>query len=151
MTNAQIRNRRRERNTISRANHLEQLILEEQNFQSLSFERRDLYELVFAQERPASPKFIAIFRNEQENANKRVTVVMDAQQINCVVCLKYLRTGEDYAQWPCSNNQPHLFHYERMLSSLRIRNTCPLCRHEVEPIQDMPQQNFVQIFERIFF
>ncbi|CAF4666773.1 unnamed protein product, partial [Rotaria socialis] len=117
----------------------------------LQLERRDFYEIQYSQEKPASTRFIASFRQAQENSNRRVIINMDVEHVLCVICLNYLTTDQHYSQWPCSGNRPHLFHYKCMLDSLRTRNTCPLCRHEVEPAPAMLHQNIIQIIRRVFF
>ncbi|CAF2115355.1 unnamed protein product [Rotaria magnacalcarata] len=148
---SRIRYRQRQSNVRSQENHLEQLIREEENFQLLQLERRDFYEIQYSQEKPASTRFIASFRQAQENSNRRVIINMDVEHVLCVICLNYLTTDQHYSQWPCSGNRPHLFHYKCMLDSLRTKNTCPLCRHEVEPAPAMLHQNIIQIIRRGFF
>ncbi|CAF1299241.1 unnamed protein product [Rotaria magnacalcarata] len=147
---SRVRYRQKQRNVMPQANHLEQLIREEETTLLLQFERRDLDEIQTTEVLPASPQFIASFRLAEENSNRRVTIDMDAQRISCSICYSYLTTDQHYSQWPCSNSQPHLFHYECQLSLFRSANRCPVCRHEVESAAPMLQQDTPQIIRRVF-
>ncbi|CAF2112838.1 unnamed protein product [Rotaria magnacalcarata] len=147
---SRVRYRQKQRNVMPQANHLEQLIREEETTLLLQFERRDLDEIQTTEVLPASPQFIASFRLAEENSNRRVTIDMDAQRISCSICYSYLTTDQHYSQWPCSNSQPHLFHYECQLSLFRSTNRCPVCRHEVESAAPMLQQDAPQIIRRVF-
>ena len=77
----------------------------------------------------ASPKYIAKFRSDNHRRVKPDRT--DVLALSCSVCLEIFRIDEIYARWPCPGR--HIFHYECMLDVLRTRNTCPLCRHPVEP------------------
>lgn len=147
----QMRNTRERNHRTLDTGRLNYLIREEENFQSLRMERRAFYDIILSQDRPASPRFIATFREVQERSKKLVSKEMDAEQITCVICQNDLRADQHYAQWPCSNSQQHVFHYACMLSLLRTRNTCPICRYEVEPLSITSHPTIIQMFNMIFF
>lgn len=131
--------------------HLNKLIREERNFQLLKLERRSIYDILTNQECPASPEFIARFRQQEEHRKRLVTISMTVEPISCIICLEHLRIKQHYAQWPCSNPRPHVFHYECMLKWLRSENKCPLCRQEVETsANSLSQSSIGQIFNTIF-
>lgn len=57
------------------------------------------------------------------------TVVVDAARgdTQCAVCKDGMEAGERARRLPCA----HLYHDGCILPWLAIRNTCPLCRHEL--------------------
>ncbi|UJR06770.1 hypothetical protein I4U23_011057 [Adineta vaga] len=74
----------------------------------------------------ASPEFIAQFRlTGPQIATKEMLLE------NCSICLENFQSNRFYRQWPCPGR--HQFHFDCMLDALRTANTCPLCRHPVEP------------------
>ncbi|CAF3817524.1 unnamed protein product [Adineta steineri] len=129
--------RSRVNTTITHNSHLSTLIHEENNIQLFKIERQSTTEnvrnlLVPDPTSPATAQFIAQFRFEHEHNQQVVNMNMMNDQIMCTLCLENLKINEFYARWPCPG--AHLFHYDCMLKSLRDRNTCPNCRHEVEGI-----------------
>ncbi|CAO2047655.1 unnamed protein product [Urochloa humidicola] len=54
-------------------------------------------------------------------------VVADADGAQCAVCKDGVEAGERARRLPCA----HLYHDACILPWLAIRNTCPLCRHEL--------------------
>ncbi|CAO2826890.1 unnamed protein product [Amaranthus hypochondriacus] len=58
-------------------------------------------------------------------------VIMEEDVVNekavCAVCICQIEEGENAKQLPCS----HLYHVDCIFPWLRIRNTCPVCRHEL--------------------
>jgi len=114
---------------------LSDLIREENNIQRLKIERQNLLENIENLREPISPataQFIAKFRLEHERNKKVVDTDMANREIECTPCQFDLKVNDLYATWPCPGN--HIFHYDCMLKSLRMRNTCPNCRHEVEGV-----------------
>jgi uncharacterized protein with PIN domain len=114
---------------------LSNLIREENDIQRFKIVQQNIFEnLQNLQEPicPASAEFIAKFRLEHEYNRKIVNVDMAKEQIECTICIQYLETDEIYAIWPCPGTDS--FHYKCMLEALRIKNTCPNCRHEVEGV-----------------
>ncbi|CAF3698989.1 unnamed protein product [Rotaria sordida] len=114
---------------------LSQLIREENNIQRLKIERQSITENIENLWEPISPataEFIAKFRLEHERERKLVDMEMVKKQIECTLCQEDLKLNDSYAIWPCPG--AHLFHYDCMLKSLRMRNACPNCRHEVEGV-----------------
>ncbi|TVU28325.1 hypothetical protein EJB05_19840, partial [Eragrostis curvula] len=55
------------------------------------------------------------------------TVVVDDGDAQCAVCKDGVEAGERARRLPCA----HLYHDGCILPWLAIRNTCPLCRHEL--------------------
>ncbi|CAF0847339.1 unnamed protein product [Adineta steineri] len=113
------------------------LIHEENNRQHFKVERQSTTQYwnnPSAPVTPATAEFIAQFRldHEHEHNQQVVNADMRKKKIKCTICLKKLKTNNSYARWPCPD--AHLFHYKCMLKSLRERNTCPFCRHEVTSI-----------------
>jgi hypothetical protein len=111
------------------------LIREENNIQRLKIERQNLIENIENLREPispASPQFIAQFRLEHERDKKVVNMEMAKRQIECTLCQEDFELNDFYGLWPCAG--AHVFHYDCMLKSLRMRNTCPHCRHQVEGI-----------------
>ncbi|CAF0912905.1 unnamed protein product [Adineta steineri] len=119
--------------TATHNSPLSALIHEENNNQRFKIERQTTIEYfnnLSASTSPATAEFIARFRLEHKRNQQVVNEDMMNKQIKCTPCLEDLKINEPYARWPCPGN--HLFHYTCMLDSLRERNTCPNCRHEVE-------------------
>jgi predicted RNA-binding Zn-ribbon protein involved in translation (DUF1610 family) len=114
---------------------LSNLIREENNIQRLKIERQNIIENIENLREPISPataEFIAKFRLEHEHEKKVVDMDMVKKQTECTLCQEDLKRNDLYAIWPCPGG--HLFHYDCMLKSLRTRNTCPNCRHEVDGV-----------------
>ncbi|KAB8088722.1 hypothetical protein EE612_013425 [Oryza sativa] len=67
------------------------------------------------------------------------TVVVDAARgdTQCAVCKDGMEAGERARRLPCA----HLYHDGCILPWLAIRNTCPLCRHEL-PTDDPEYENW---------
>jgi hypothetical protein len=55
------------------------------------------------------------------------TVVVAEARVSCAVCKDGVEAGESARRLPCA----HLYHDGCILPWLAIRNTCPLCRHEL--------------------
>lgn len=108
------------------------LIREEENIQRLALERQGIIERILDPSPPASARFIARFRRNEETMPKLCGAVMAREETKCSVCLEYLKVDESYATWPCYSRIPHQFHSDCMLKCLRKKHTCPLCRHPVE-------------------
>ncbi|CAF0821707.1 unnamed protein product [Rotaria sordida] len=89
----------------------------------------------------ASPRFIAQFRLEG-----RQVVNIDQSNIECSLCYEEFLIGQHFAQWPCEPK--HTFHFDCMLSALRARNTCPLCRHPVEAAYLPSRETVLQYMTR---
>jgi hypothetical protein len=133
--------------TMANSSQLSDLIREENNFQCLNIERQNIVEMIENLQDPISPataEFIAKFRLEYEQNRRIVNTDMAEKQIQCTPCQNDLKLHEFYASWPCSGR--HLFHYECMLKSLRTRNTCPNCRHQVEGVPTTTIQATIQRF-----
>ncbi|CAF0848827.1 unnamed protein product [Adineta steineri] len=114
---------------------LSALIHEENIRQRFKIERQSTIENLnnlLASTSPATAEFIAQFRLEHEHNQQVANEDMMKERIKCTPCQEDLKINEPYARWPCPGK--HLFHYTCMLDSLRERNTCPNCRHEVEGI-----------------
>ncbi|CAF1339181.1 unnamed protein product [Rotaria sp. Silwood1] len=103
--------------------HLKALIEEEAEYQyrTYGYDFNRMWHRIVS----ASPRFIAQFRLEDHQL-----VNINQPNIECSLCYEEFRTGQHFAQWPCEAK--HTFHFDCMLSALRARNTCPLCRHPVE-------------------
>ncbi|CAF3564289.1 unnamed protein product [Rotaria sp. Silwood1] len=154
-----ITRRRRDRqqnlriNEATRNEHqLSQLIREEKNIQRLKIERQNILENIENLREPICPanaEFIAKFRLNHEHERKLVDMDMVKKQIECTLCQEDLKLNDSYAIWPCPG--AHLFHYDCMLKSLRMRNTCPNCRHEVEGVPPASMQAALHRFlSRLF-
>ncbi|CAF1182412.1 unnamed protein product [Rotaria sordida] len=111
---------------------LEKFIREEENFQRLKRERQQLIQRIFECTNPASPKFIAYFRIRETNNNNKICSIMAQNNIKCIICLEEFQLNDSYSKWPCTSKTPHIFHYDCMLNTLRMKNTCPICRYPVE-------------------
>ena len=85
--------------------------------------------------RPASPKYIAELRFEQEENQKVVDTAMASKEIQCTICMSNLEEGEAFMTSPCYGG--HQFHTECFLEQLRNKNICPNCRYEF-PKADPP-------------
>ncbi|CAF2609544.1 unnamed protein product [Rotaria sp. Silwood2] len=109
----------------------DKFVREEENFQRLKFERQDFLERILVYTTPASPQFIANFRIQAENNKRLIDLTMKRKQYKCMICLEELKLNDLYATWPCPSTTPHIFHHECMLNTLRMQNTCPICRHPV--------------------
>ncbi|CAF0838252.1 unnamed protein product [Adineta steineri] len=121
--------------TVTHNSPLSALIHEENNNQRFKIERQTTIEYfnnLSASTSPATAEFIARFRLEHEHNHQVVNEDMMKEQNTCTVCMEDLKINQFYARWPCSDAVPHLFHYDCMLELLRMRNTCPNCRYEVE-------------------
>ncbi|CAF4168797.1 unnamed protein product, partial [Adineta steineri] len=121
--------------TATHDSPLSALIHEENNNQRFKIERQTTIEYfnnLSASTSPATAEFIARFRLEHEHNHQVVNEDMMKEQNTCTVCMEDLKINQFYARWPCSDAVPHLFHYDCMLELLRMRNTCPNCRYEVE-------------------
>jgi hypothetical protein len=55
------------------------------------------------------------------------TVVVAEARVSCAVCKDGVEAGESARRLPCA----HIYHDGCILPWLAIRNTCPLCRHEL--------------------
>uniref|UniRef100_A0A0D9VKI5 RING-type E3 ubiquitin transferase n=1 Tax=Leersia perrieri TaxID=77586 RepID=A0A0D9VKI5_9ORYZ len=64
-------------------------------------------------------------------------VVTEADETQCAVCKDGIDAGERARRLPCA----HLYHDGCILPWLAIRNTCPLCRHEL-PTDDPEYENW---------
>nr|GMD53994.1 E3 ubiquitin-protein ligase Praja-2-like [Ipomoea batatas] len=51
----------------------------------------------------------------------------DESKVSCVVCKDDILVGETVNRLPCS----HHYHHDCIVPWLSIRNTCPVCRHEL--------------------
>ncbi|CAF1228873.1 unnamed protein product [Rotaria sordida] len=129
--------------SIVHSSYMARLIHEEENFQTLKLERQSIGQRIYERDSPASARFIAEFRMKHEQNKIIVDTKMANEQIQCIVCLEYLKLNEQYAPWPCPGKKKHIFHYQCMLSSLRSKNKCPLCRHEVEGVPMPTIQNLM--------
>lgn len=109
----------------------EQFIREEENLQRSQFERRNLWDMIPSPP-PASAQFIGQFRYENLTKRKLCDKRMAQEENQCSICLEKILLNENFAQWPCPSTVRHLFHFDCMLNCLRVKNTCPLCRHPVE-------------------
>ena len=127
---------------------LQKLIREEENVQRLQSERQPLYERLINPATAASPQFIAAFRMKQKTNKRTVNAEMENENVQCVICLGYLKQDESYEEWPCPSPIPHIFHYNCMLESLRRKNTCPLCRHAVDAYR-ANNHNLYEFFARL--
>ncbi|KAI4303749.1 hypothetical protein MLD38_039345 [Melastoma candidum] len=63
-------------------------------------------------------------------ASKSVVCAEDEDRI-CSICKDGLTVGEEATEMPCE----HVYHSDCIFTWLRIRNTCPICRHEL-PTED---------------
>jgi len=52
-------------------------------------------------------------------------------QPSCVVCMEDFKDGDSCIKLPCSSR--HIFHENCIMPWLKTHNTCPTCRHELEP------------------
>jgi hypothetical protein len=130
---------------------LKQYIREEQNYQRLKLERQSILELILEPANPASPQFIANFRMEQKMNKTLINSTMKEQDLDeCTICLSSFELNESYAQWPCQEKKPHIYHSDCMLGWLRTKNTCPMCRHPVETTQTS-NDTFRQFMTRLVF
>ncbi|CAF3482730.1 unnamed protein product [Rotaria sp. Silwood1] len=133
ITYGQIRQRRKSIQTRpGRLSQLEKFIREEENFQRLKLERQQVFQRIFERTIPASPQFIANFRIQNNNNDKKIDFTMAQNNLKCMICLEEFQLNDSYSKWPCVSKTPHIFHYDCMLSTLRMKNTCPICRHPVE-------------------
>ena len=103
---------------------------------------------MFEQHSPASPRFIANFRIQEQTNPNFIDLAMKEEQPNCSICLEEFCLNDSYAKWPCSSPIPHIFHSNCMLKVLRAENTCPLCR---DPVETLPIQrnNIVQLLRTL--
>ncbi|CAF3112485.1 unnamed protein product [Rotaria sp. Silwood2] len=115
--------------------HLKALIHEEAEYQYNTYGHN--FNRMWHRIASASPRFIAQFRLED-----RQLVNSDQPNIECSLCYEEFRIGQHFAQWPCKAK--HSFHFDCMLSALRARNTCPLCRHPVEAAYLPSRQTVLQ-------
>nr|GMC71905.1 E3 ubiquitin-protein ligase CIP8-like [Ipomoea batatas] len=95
------------------------------------------YEVLFAQFNDA--EIAASITTSRPPASKSViknlpTVILNKEDDDdsekaavCAVCKDEMRGGEKARQLPCT----HKYHDQCILPWLRIRNTCPVCRHEL--------------------
>ena len=128
-------------------NQLVDLIREEVNIQRLKIERQSIlenFENLYQPVTPAIAEFIAEFRQEHEQNQKLVDADMAKEQLECTLCQEEFELNDHYADWPCSGK--HVFHYDCMLKSLRVRNTCPNCRHAVEGVPPTSTQAVLSQF-----
>jgi hypothetical protein len=66
-----------------------------------------------------------------------VVTEADAAPQQCAVCKDGIEAGEGARRLPCA----HLYHGGCILPWLAIRNTCPLCRHEL-PTDDAEYEHW---------
>ncbi|CAF2982583.1 unnamed protein product [Rotaria sp. Silwood2] len=128
------------------AHRLDALIHEEELWQQRNF-GNDL-ERMWEGTTSASPRYIAKFRvalHHQVNSDQTELLAS-----SCSVCLDMLQIGEIYDRWPCPGR--HVFHEKCILDTLRRKNTCPLCRHPVEPAAPFLSRDIVMrlILQRLF-
>lgn len=132
-------------------NQLVDLIREEVNIQRLKIERQSIFENFENFHQPVTPataEFIAEFRQEHERNQKLADSDMVKEQLECTLCQEELELNDHYANWLCPGK--HVFHYDCMLKSLRVRNTCPNCRHAVEGVSPRSIQTVLgQFFTRV--
>ena len=115
----ELRRAQEEEYTNLRASFIE----EETQYQRRQYEND--FTLLWQPVTAASPSFIAQFRLAH-----RQTVTPDLLNEKCTICLDDFQLNQYYAQWSCSAK--HTFHFDCMLDTLRVGNTCPLCRFPVE-------------------
>lgn len=90
------------------------------------------YEVLFAQFTDAENASISRPPASKSVVKNLPTVVLNKEDSEkddavCAVCKDEMRTGEKARQLPCA----HRYHDQCILPWLRIRNTCPVCRHEL--------------------
>ncbi|KAI3944486.1 hypothetical protein MKW92_044970 [Papaver armeniacum] len=74
---------------------------------------------------PASKSFIDGMKKEEYRHNNG-----DGKDSSCcAVCLEWIIDGSKISNMPCS----HMFHYDCLITWLHERNSCPVCRHLVDP------------------
>ncbi|CAF2710007.1 unnamed protein product [Rotaria sp. Silwood2] len=149
INHGRIRQRRKSMKARTKhATQLEEFIREEENFQRLKLERQQFLQRIFERTTSASPRFIANFRIQNNNNNNKIDFGMVQNQTKCMICLDEFQLNDSYSKWPCASKTPHIFHYDCMLSTLRMKNTCPICRHPVEAAQ-IPNNIYSQLFPRL--
>ena len=108
------------------------LIREEENIQQQNLESQGFLERILEPLTPASTRFIPRFRQNQLSNPTLCDAAVAREEVVCTVCLEQIQFNQAYATWPCPSQPPHRFHSECTLKLLRMKNTCPLCRHPVE-------------------
>jgi hypothetical protein len=69
---------------------------------------------------------------QQKTNENLIDSDMQKEQMTCMICLEDFQIHHSYARWPCPSNKAHIFHPDCMLNTLRMKNTCPICRHPIE-------------------
>lgn len=69
---------------------------------------------------------------EQKSNKNLIDSTIEKKELKCLICLNDFKLNHSYAKWPCPSRIPHIIHFDCMLKTLRISNTCPICRHAVE-------------------
>ena len=71
-------------------------------------------------------------KEEKEDSEKwKVTLKEDDDTRSCAVCQCDFEIGEHILRMPCPGFR-HAFHSDCILPWLKIRNSCPVCRHELK-------------------
>ena len=69
--------------------------------------------------------------DKEDNEKWKVTLKEDDDTRSCAVCQCDFEIGEHILRMPCPGFR-HAFHSDCILPWLKIRNSCPVCRHELK-------------------
>ncbi|KAI3953349.1 hypothetical protein MKX01_042327 [Papaver californicum] len=79
---------------------------------------------------PAAKSFIDGLKKEEYRHNGDSNDSSSATT-SCAVCLEGILDGSEISNMPCS----HMFHSACLITWLQESNSCPMCRHQVDPAE----------------